>query len=268
MVIEIKKPNLAAIQTAFTGRLYSWDMFTLYRAVSGEYPTYPSVVAGGLGLSVQQDVVTFLGALGPFGRFHYVGDVYSVIYNEMVERDLAPLTELAGFWSGWERFTQLLREDAQEVGEPLRFPGLTYTLPKVELDKAALGADVAIYTIYRGDVDSMEILLTLLTQYMPETIATIPLFLRDLEGIFTLYAEWAGERFLGSPASQGARVMSKVILLADYRWYLLTGDLLAMIEPIFMQADFSAGISRIADIIRGEAERISVAGGSHGRGAI
>ncbi|NVM23023.1 MAG: hypothetical protein HWN68_14730 [Desulfobacterales bacterium] len=98
----------------------------------------------------------------------------------------------------------------------------------------------------------MEILLTLLTQYMPETIATIPLFFRDLEGIFSLYAEWVGERFLGTPASQGAKVMSRVILLADYRWYLLTGDLLAMIKPIFRQADFSAGISRIADTIRGE----------------
>ncbi|MBA7676474.1 hypothetical protein ES703_84715 [subsurface metagenome] len=218
------------------------------------------MVAGGLGLSIQQDVVTFVGAFGPFGRFHYVGDVYSVIYNEMVERDLAPLAELTGFWPGWERFTQLLKEDAQEVGEPLKFPGLTYTLPKVELDKATLGADLAIYSIYRGDVDSMELLLTLLTQYMPETVGTIPLFFKDLEGMFSLYAEWARERFLGQPASPGGRVLSKVILLADYRWYLLTGDLLSMIEPIFTQDAFSEGINWISSLIRVEAEHIRVAG--------
>jgi len=237
------------------------DMFTLYRAVSGEYPTYPSVVAGGLGLSLQQDVVTFVGALGPFGRFHYVGDIYSAFYNNMIKRDLASLTSLAGFWPGWDRFTQLLLQDAEEVGEPPKFPGMTYTLPKVELDPEALCDGQALYTIYRGDVDSMDILLTLLTQYMPETVVTIPLFYRDLEGIFTLYAEWIKERFLGQPASAGARVMSKVILLADYRWYLLSGDLLAMVDPVFTELAFSQGINWLATLIRSEAERIKVAGG-------
>lgn len=261
MVIEIKKPNLTAIQTAFTGRLYSMDMFTLYRAVSGEYPTYPSIVAGGLGLSVQQDVVTFLGALGPFGRFHYVGDVYSAIYNNMIKGGLAPSNELAGFWPGWDRFTELLLEDAQEVGEPLKLPGLTYTLPKTEIAQAALGAGAPLYYIYRGDVDSMEILLTLLTQYMPETIGTIPLFFKDLEGMFSLYADWIRERFGGPAASPGARVMSKVILLADYRWYLLTGDLLSMIEEVFTQEPFSRGINWLATLLRSEAEGIRVSGG-------
>lgn len=263
MPLEVVKPNLAAIQTAFTGRLYSMDMFTLYRAVSGEYPTYPSVVAGGLGLSIQQDVVTFVGALGPFGRFHYVGDIYSALYNQMIERDLAELPALKGFWDGWAMFTLLLLQDAQEVGEPLKFPGLTYTLPKVELVPGAAGEGQALYSLYRGDVDSMELLLTLLTQYMPETVATIPLFFKDLEGIFSLYAEWIRERFQGQPASAGARVMSKVILLADYRWYLLTGDLLAMVDPVFMEPAFSQGISYLANQIRLEAERISVSGGRH-----
>ena len=262
MPLEIVKPNLTAIQTAFTGRLYSMDMFTLYRAISGRYATYPSIIAGGLGLTLQQDVVTFLGAFGPFGRFHYVGDVYSVVYNDMVERDLAGIPELAAFWPGWRRFTQLLQEDAQAVGEPLRFPGLTYTLPKVEVDRSALGRpDLVLYSIYRGDVDSMEVLLNLLTRYMPETVATIPLTLQDLEGIFGLYAEWARERFLGVPASQGARVMSKVILLADYRWYLLTGDLLGMVEPIFLEPGFSQGISTLAGMIRSQSAAIRVSGG-------
>lgn len=260
MLPGIVKPNLAAIQTAFTGRLYSMDMFALYRAVSGEYSTYPSVYAGLVGQSIQQDVITFVGAFGPFGRFHYVGDVYSVIYNDMIERDLAPLPELASFWPGWRRFTQLLREDAQEVGEPFRFPGGTYALPKVELDAGALGAARAIYAIYRGDVDSMELLLTLLTRYMPETLLTIPLTLHDLEGIFTLYAEWARERFLGQPASPAARVLTKVVLLANYRWYLLGGDLLAMAESTFTEPGFTSGISYIANICRTEAERIKVGG--------
>lgn len=262
MVLEIVKPNLAAIQTAFTGRLYTMDMLTLYRAVSGQYPTYPSIMAGALGVSLQQDVVTFIGALGPFGRFHYVGDVYSVIYNNMMKRDLAGIRELAAFWPAWDRFTELLAEDAQEVGEPLKFPGVTYTLPKKEVDPSALGTGALLYYIYRGDVDSMEIFLTLLTQYMPETIATNAMVLKDFEGMFSLYADWIGERFLGEPASDGARIMSKVILLADYRWYLLTGDLLSMIEPIFQQDAFSRGISWIASTVRNEAERIKVGGGT------
>ncbi|MBA7622850.1 hypothetical protein ES703_30237 [subsurface metagenome] len=263
MLPEIVKPNLTAIQTAFTGRLYSMDMFTLYRAVSGEYPTYPSIIASGLGLSVQQDMITFVGAFGPFGRFHYVGTIYSALYNQMIERDLGSVPALEGFWDGWGMFTQLLLQDAEEVGEPLKFPSITYTLPKVELDPAALGSGAPLYFIYRGDVDSMELYLALLTQYMPETVATIPLFFKDLEGIFTLYAEWIRERFLDQTASAGARVMSKVILLADYRWYLLTGDLLAMIEPIFKDQPFTQGINWLATLMRLEAERISVAGGQH-----
>ena len=260
MAMEIIKPNLTAIQTAFTGRLYSMDMFTLYRAVSGQYATYPSIIAGGLGLSIQQDVVTFLGALGPFGRFHYVGDVYSALYNQMIERDLGSVPALDSFWPGWGIFTLLLLQDADEVGEPLKFPGLTYTLPKVQIDPTALGAGAPLYAIYRGDVDSMELLLTLLTQYMPETIGTIPLFFKDLEGMFSLYAEWVGERFLGTPASRGARIMSKVILLADYRWYLLTGDLLSMIDPAFEDPAFSQGINWLATLLRSEAESIKVSG--------
>ncbi len=260
MALEIVKPNLTAIQTAFTGRLYSMDMFTLYRAISGRYATYPSIIAGGLGLAVQQDVVTFLGAFGPFGRFHYVGDVYSVIYNDMVERDLAGVPELAGLWPGWRRFTQLLQEDAQAVGEPPRFPTISYSLPKAAVDSTALGTDALLYSIYRGDVDSLEILLSLLTTYMPETVVTMPFTLTDLEGMFALYAEWIRERFLGEPASVAARVMSKVILLADYRWYLLTGDLLAMVAPVFQEPGFSQGISTLAGFIRRQAEAIKVMG--------
>ncbi|GAJ12846.1 unnamed protein product, partial [marine sediment metagenome] len=52
-----------------------------------------------------------------------------------------------------------------------------------------------------------------------------------------------------------------VILLADYRWYLLAGDLLSMIEPIFTQEAFSRGINWLATLLRSEAERIKVSGG-------
>jgi hypothetical protein len=106
----------------------------------------------------------------------------------------------------------------------------------------------------------MEILLRMLLQYMPETAITIPIFKRDLDGMFGLYAEWARERFLGEPASPGARILSKVILLADYRWYLLLGDLLSLIiEPTFRQPWFSDGISRLGTMMRVEAERIVLA---------
>lgn len=261
MPLGLIKPNLAAIQTAFTGRLYSVDMFTLYRAISGKYSTYASVFAGAAGLSLQNDIVTYLGALGPFGRFHYVGDVYSVIYNDMVKRDLQDVPELAGFWPAWDRYTALLLEDAAEVGEPLAFPGITYDLPKVEITGLVDERDRLLYTIYRGDVDSMDILLNLLTKYMPETVPVIPITNSDLEGMFTLYGEWVQERFLGEPASVSARVMSKVILLADYRWYLLCGDLLSMGEEIFRQPGFTGGVSFIGSLLRQEAEAIKVSGG-------
>lgn len=258
--LDIAKPNLAAIQTAFTGRLYSIDMFALYRAVSGRYPTYPSVVAGGIGLSIQQDVITFGGAFGPFGRFHWVGDVYSAVYNDQIERDVRPLGVVAElFWPTWNAYTQLLRDDADEVGEPFRAPRppLNLSLPKLELDPESLDVPGRfIYGVYRGDVDSMEILLEMLVRYLPETVPTIPLFKRDLDGMFGLYEEWARMRFLGEPASPGALIISKVILLADYRWYLLLGDLLSLIGPTFRQPAFSAGISRLGTMMRVEAERI------------
>ncbi len=261
MPLGIIKPNLAAIQTAFTGRLYSMDMFALYRAVSGKYSTYLSVVSGAAGLSLQNDIVTYLGTLGPFGRFHYVGDVYSVIYNNQVKRDLQGVPELAGLWPGWDRYTQLLLDDAKEVGEPFKFPPISYTLPKVEVGMPTASRDRVLYVIYRGDVDTMETLLTMLTQYMPETIGVLPITFHDLEGMFSLYGEWMRERFLGQPASQGARVMAKVILLADYRWYLLGGDLLAMAEDIFTQPGFTRGINFIATRLREEAEAIKISGG-------
>ncbi len=260
MTLEIVKPNLTAIQTAFTGRLYSIDLFTLYRAVSGKYATYPSIVAGGAGLSIQQDVVTYLGALGPFGRFHYVGDVYSAIYNQYIARDLEGIGVLQDFWPGWDRFTALLLQDAKEVGAPLVFPGLRYTLPKAEVPLPPAGDDLITYIIYRGDVDTMEVLMLLLSQYLPETDILLPVTYKDLEGMFALYGEWVKERFLGEPASSAARVMAKVILLADYRWYLLTGDLLGMADPAFLDAGFQDGIKYIADRIRQEAEAIRVSG--------
>lgn len=258
---QVARPNLAAIQTAFTGRLYAWDMFTLYRAVSGQYPTYPSVIGGAFGLSLQQDVVTFLGAVGPFGRFHWIGDVYSADYNNQIQRDLTPLSVVApSFWTGWHRYTQLLLEDAAEVGEPLALgPTMTFKLPTTEIDVSRLSPkDQALYVIYRGDVDSMEALLAMMVRYMPETLITLPLFQRDLEGIFGLYGDWVAERFLGTRTSRGARIMSKVILLADYRWYLLAGDLLSMIEPVFLDTNFDRGMVDLATLMRLEAEAISI----------
>lgn len=261
--LGIVQPSLTAIQTAFTGRLYSWDLFLLYRALSGQYTTYPSILAGGVGLSLQQDLVTFVGAFGPVGRFHYVGDVYSVAYNDMIERDIRPLGLLdEGFWRGWRRFTRLLQEDADDVGEPLRFPGRRFSLPKAELDVSRLSAeDRFIYAVYRGDVDSLEILLNLMTIYMPETQVVLPLSLRDLSGIFELYADWVRMRFTGASASRGARIMAKAILLSDYRWFALAGDLLGLAEQSFRDPAFTRGTLDFGTLIRQEAERIRVSGG-------
>ncbi len=260
---DVRKPNLAAIQTAFTGRLYSVDMFTLYRAVSGQYPTYPSVIAAGPAISLQSDIVAVTGAIGPLGRGHWIGSAYSVIYNDQIEHDIRPMGVVnEGFWGPWVRYTQLLREDADEVGEPWKAPllPLNTTLPKLDLDLSTLNTeDRFIYSVYRGDVDTLEILLRMYAQYLPETLPLFPIFKRDLDGIFGLYEQWARARFLGEKVDRGALIMSKVILLADYRWYLLLGDLLSLIEPTFRQPDFSRGINTLGTMMRLEAERIILA---------
>ena len=250
-------PNIAAVQTTFTGRLYNWDLLLLYRALSGDYPTYPSMIASGLGISLHHDIVRFLGTLGPQARFQYVGDIYSVIYNELIERDLKGFPELSeDFWVGWKRYTELLHEDARAIGEPLPFPSTSFEFPRVKAEVSA--RDRFIYAIYVHDVDTMSTLIELLNKYIPETVLTLPALIRDLDGILGLYTEWARERFLQEPAGRSAKVMAKSILLADYRWYLLAGDLLTGIEPALSTLGFKNGITRIGQLIRLEAEAVSL----------
>lgn len=260
MSLDLLKPNLTAIQTAFTGRIYSIDLFTLYRAIAGSYSTNPSIVVGAAGLSAEQDFISKVGAIGPFGRFNYCGDLYSVDYNQEIAGDLAGIPALSGFWPGWTEFTRALQNDADQQSKPFQFPGFNFTLPKTDANPAG-NNNTILYSIYRGDVDSMETLLNLLSQYMPETLPVMPVTYNDLNGIFTLYGEWINERFNGVPASNNARVMAKVVLLADYRWYLLTGDLLAMISSDYQTTGFTNGISQIATVIRQEAEQIKITGG-------
>ena len=55
-----------------------------------------------------------------------------------------------------------------------------------------------------------------------------------------------------------ARIMIKVIFLADYRWYLLAGDLLNLVEPSFRTRVFSDGINALGTLLRTQAERIRI----------
>jgi hypothetical protein len=260
MPLDLLKPNLTAIQTAFTGRIYSIDLFTLYRAIAGNYSTNPSIVAGAAGLSVEQDFVSKVGAIGPFGRFNWVGDTYSIVYNQEIASALAGVPALSAFWPGWSEFTQALQNDANQQAHPFQWPGFEYALP-VTAAQPYGNNDLILYIIYRGDVDSMVNLLTLLSQYMPEMLPIMPVTFNDLNGIFTLYGEWVNERFNGVAASNNARIMAKVVLLADYRWYLLLGDLLAMISSDYLAPGFTNGLSQIATVIRQEAEQIKITGG-------
>jgi len=83
-----------------------------------------------------------------------------------------------------------------------------------------------VYYIYRGDAEWTEYGFETASQYAPEMIPLLSSFFPDFQRIMEFYREWARARILGEEASDEARIMSKVILLSNYRWYALVGDLL------------------------------------------
>ena len=258
MASRLPIPNLAAIHTIFTARMYNWDMMLIYRALSGKYSTYFSLMFAGAGVNFYHDLVTTSGAIGPFSRLQYVGSRYHVSYLDILKPYIEGKMQ-SEFWEGWEAYRQLLLSDAESVGEPLRFPPLSFAFPKVDLAWQQLPAsERVLYGLYIDDIVSFEILMSLLTEYIPETIPSMPTVVNELEGMFQLYTEWANERWLGRTASNSAKIMAKTILIADYRWYFLLGDLLAQVKPELAEPSFTNGIAKIAEICRAGAESIRV----------
>jgi len=258
-------PNIVAVQNNFLGRLYSTDIFLIYRAISGTYATYPSLPAALGMLSVHSDISQWLGLLLPTTkRIQYVGDLAEIYYNKHVKADLSTIPEfrITSLWDGMDRFTELLREDAEAIGEPFpKCPAIRLPFNKLELKPEETPADARfIYSIYRGDVDWAEEVLYLTSTYAPEANLMMGTIRADQERIFDLYTDWIKGRVFGfgKETTRNAKIMSKVILLSNYRWWLLTSDLLYGVDPKFSAGDFTRGILSIGRKLREEAERIRI----------
>lgn len=93
---------------------------------------------------------------------------------------------------GWDRFTELLREDIERAGPaPPRLPALEFKIRKLYLDPAQIGLltyDLKfLYYIYRGDVEWTEYSFRTASQYAPEMVPLLSTFFPDLKRIMDLY---------------------------------------------------------------------------------
>ena len=261
-------PNIGSIQNIFFGRLYSSDMILLYRAITGRYVEYPSLFVMTAGLGVFHDVTQTLGLVGaPTTTALVVGDLAEIFYNEAVENtvfkvDISELRD-GDLWTGWDKFTELLRKDIEKVAlPPVKLPPLKFEVCKFTLSPAGIELLPEtlkfVYYIYRGDAEWIEYSFETASQYAPETTPLLSSFFPDLQRIMEYYREWVRARILGEEASDEAKIMSKVIFLSNYRWYALVGDLLSSVDEAFNKTGFQRGLMKIADTLRVEAERIRV----------
>ena len=261
-------PNIGSVQNIFFGRLYSSDLILLYRAITGRYAEYPSLFVMTAGLGFFHDITQALGLVGaPATTALVIGNLSEIFYNEAVRDtvftlDIPELRDI-DLWTGWDRFTELLRKDIEQTGPaPLRLPRLGFEIPKFTLSPEQVGHLPEelkfVYYIYRGDVEWTEYSFQTASQYAPEMVPLLSTFFPDLQRIMWLYGEWARARILGEEVPYNAKVMSKVILLSNYQWYALVGDLLSPIEEAFTKTGFQRGLMKIADMLRVEAERIRV----------
>jgi len=218
-----------------------------------------------LGLGANQDLLQYIGAIGPTARSLWYGNKLEIFYNNQIRDTVSKIPDfnIPDLWAGWTHFTNLLEEDAAKAGTPS--PELTpieYKLESVELSDAELEnlmtGNKFLYYIYRGDVDWTNQSFTLASAYTPELGIFLSMIFPDFQWIFKKYAEWMNERLKGIPATTEAKIISKSILLANYRWYMLVGDLLANVDPIFQSNAFQDGLSKMAQWIRNEAETLKL----------
>lgn len=260
-------PNIASVQNIFFGRLYSMDMILLYRAITGRYIEYPGLFVMTAGLGAFHDISQGLGVLNaPATTALVVGDLAEIFYNEAVRETIftlgIPEFRDSELWTGWDKFTEMLREDAEQSRPPLELPALSYRVPKFTLSAEEirnLPEDLKfVYYIYRGDAEWTEYGFSTASQYAPEMIPFISTFFPDFEMIMTLYRDWVRARILGTAASETAKIMGKVIFLSNYRWYALVADLLSPVDTTFTTVGFQKGLMKVAEMLRVEAERIRV----------
>lgn len=258
---------LAAVQNNFSGRFYSLDIVLIYRALSKTYGYYPTTVMHSLGLAVHTDVVQLLGyTFLPAIRVQYLGDLCEMKYNEDIKNTLSTLriSELRNeeLWLGFDKFSEMLKEDSEKIKPPIKTPTMPSPIPKLELSPNELerfsDVDKFIYYIYLCDALWAEYAGEEASRSALEFMPILGLSRIDLVRMFKLYTEWIKHRLLGTEAGNGAKLMTKTILLSNYRWYLLTVDLLYDLDEAFRTRGFNEGMSKIADMIRKEAEAIRV----------
>ena len=234
----------------------------LWRVISGRYYRSPIMFFTAAGGNLISDVIEVLGTRGPNDRVVAFLDDMTIYYNELIEQDLRPLYPNRELWEGWERFTQMLKEDYKVRPRPFPLPPQTAELPLTELTSGQIRrlslTEKAAYYIYRGDVLYMERAYQRASMYFPDFFLALRGVWRDLEGIFKHYTEWAEERFLGRTATNEDRIMGKTILFSDYRFYALMPDLLAGLDPLFATEGFRTGTLDIASAMRTEAEKTRV----------
>lgn len=214
--------RIATVENFALGRFYTYDIFMLWRVISGTYYRSPIMFFASVGGNLISDSLELLGTRGLNDRIVAFLDEMTIYYNELIQEDLESLYPNSELWEGWERFTQMLRQDYKERPGPLSLPELTAELPLVELSATEIEnltlTEKTAYFIYKGDVVYMERAHRKASACSPDFFLMLKSTWRDLEGMFNLFTEWARERFLGEPASNEARIMGKVILLADYKF--------------------------------------------------
>ena len=261
------KPVLAAVQNNFLGRFYSLDLILIYRAISKTYGRYPSTPINLLGLAVHSDVVQVLGyTFLPAVRYQHLGDLCEIKYNEDIKNTLSTLriSELrdAELWAGFDKFTAMLREDAEKTKLPFKTPAIPSKIPKLELapkEIERLSEEAKfIYYIYLCDQLWADYVFEEASRSAVEFMPILGPSKIDILRMCKLYTEWIKHRLLGTKVSNKAKLMTKTVLLSNYRWYMLTVDLLHGLDEAFRTRGFRRGMDKIADMLRREAEGIRV----------
>ena len=220
-----------------------------------------------LGLTVHTDVVQVLGyTLLPAVRYQHLGDLCEIKYNEDIKNTLSTLriSELRDveLWAGFDKFTMMLKEDAERTKPPFKTPTIPSPVSKLELTPEEIerlsDKDKFIYYICLCDALWSEYVFEEASRSAVEFMSFFGPSKVDMLRISKLYTEWIKHRLLGTKVSNEAKLMSKAILLANYRWYLLTVDLLYGLDEAFRTRGFRRGMDKIADMVRREAEAIRV----------
>ena len=254
--------RVATVENFALGRFYTYDVFMLWRMISGQYYPSPVMALSTVGGSLISDSIEVLGTRGINDSVVAFLDDMTIYYYLLIERDLKPLYINDELWRGWERFTEMMTADYVNRPKPFLLPEQKKTLPRLELSSEQISrltlSEKTAYYIYSGDVVYMERAYSKASAYFPEFFVLMNSMWGSIEGIMNHYTNWAKEAFLGVPATNDDRIMGKILLLSVCRFYELMADLLAGLDPLFSTPNFRRGLLDIADNVRVEAVKIVI----------